>query len=97
MSFFRFKDAKDVKALVNAANCYKQTPLYLACVNGYKELVPQLLQAGADPNARLVIHIAEYIQLLKAGADRDARFVSVSAYRTTSPSASMFNHYTLPS
>ena len=69
MSFFRCKeypeDAKDAKALVNAANCYKQTPLYLACVNKYNKLVQQLLKAGADPSARFVIHIAEYIHTCK--------------------------------
>ena len=50
LSFFR---CKDKTALLNDANHYKQTPLYLAFLKNNKELAQQLLREGADPNARL--------------------------------------------
>ena len=51
LSFFRDKDR--TVSLVNDPDCDGKTPLHYACYSNNKELVKQLLQAGADPNARL--------------------------------------------
>src|SRR5437764_6863660 len=41
-------------AIVDAANEYGATPLWLACSNGNAGIVEKLLKAGADPNTHLL-------------------------------------------
>lgn len=55
-------------AVVDQANLYGVTPLWLACTNRSTEMVKLLLKAGASPNARLTTGETVLVNCARTGA-----------------------------